>query len=267
MAVVIQDKVGRMCRNQFPDVATIQDALNRVPPDQGGTPPHKKLPTNGNCGNQTIEAIQLFQLKQFGWPGADGKIFPGGETILRLNLLLSNGVQIPGLPGTEPQVETEPTTEAFTIRMSTGGIEENVIAERNTLFLLIEDVANRITAIYRVQSWWAKKEPPPPLAKFGLPETMSWAEPVSVTAFENAGFHYISRVVSTRTPSGGPDAGANNTMVIHLHPNQGSSEKQWFLMRRNTIYEAWLPAFQAAQDEKYGVWFEKRIEGRIKRVG
>ena len=262
MAVVIADKVGRSCVNRAVDVAAIQDALNRVPIHEGGTPPNKRLPVNGTCGPQTIEAIQLFQLKQFGWPGADGKIFPNGETHTRLNQILGTDILVPGVL-TPP---TEPSTEAFLIRMSTGGHGSTKISELNTLFLWIEDAANRINAVYRVLHFHSRKEPAPSLLGFGLPEAMSWPEPIPVGAFENAGFHYISRTVSTTTPLKLPAVASQNTMVLHLHEERGDPTKQWFLMRRNTITEAWQPAWEAAQQGKYGMWFERRIEGRLERV-
>lgn len=265
MPVIITDRVGRFCRNLLPDVAAIQDALNRVPIDQGGTPPNKKLPVNGNCGNQTIESIQLFQLKQFGWSGADGKIFPDGETITRLNQILATSVSIPGIGLPPPEIE--PTTNAFTIRMSTGGIEKTLISKFDTLFLLIEDTANGVSVIYRVNHYFGKNESAPPLQKFGLPEVMLWTDaPISVKSFQNAGFHYISRVASTRTISNAPDTAKQNTMVIHLHSDYGNAEKRWFLLRRNTILQAFEPAFRAAEEGKYGLWFEQRIEGRIEQI-
>jgi len=259
MPVVITDKVGRSCVNRAGDVAAIQDALNRVPAHEGGTPPNKKLPVSGTCGPQTIEAIQLFQLKQFGWPGADGKIFPNGETHTRLNQILGTGIVIPGIP-------TEAVTEAFMIRMTTGGQHSTKISELNTLFLWIEDAANRVHAVYRVLHFHSQKKPAPSLLEFGLPEAMWWPEALPVGAFENAGFHYISRTVSTTTPLKLGDVASQNTMVIHLDAERGNPEKQWFPMRRNTIAEAWEPAWEAAQKGKYGVWFERRIAGRLERV-
>jgi hypothetical protein len=248
--------------NRAADVLVIQDALNRVPLHEGGRPPGKRLPVNGTCGPQTIEAIQLFQLKQFGWPGADGKIFPNGETHTRLNQILGGGIAGPG-----GLTSTEPSTEAFMIRMSTGGYDKTLITQVDTLFLWIEDAANGVTAMYRVLHFFSRKVPAPPPFKFGLPEAMSWPEPISVGAFEKAGFHYISRTVSTRTPASVASVGSQNTMVVHLHEDIGDPDKQWFLLRRNTIYETWKAAREAAEQGKYGVWFEGKIEGRLERVG
>src|SRR5262249_54727349 len=43
------------------------------------------LEVDGNCGPKTKAAIQAFQLKQFGWSLADGRVDPYKQTIGRLN--------------------------------------------------------------------------------------------------------------------------------------------------------------------------------------
>lgn len=84
--IVISASVGINAVNSAKDVITIQDALNRVSPAEGGASPALKV--DGVCGPKTKNAIQKFQLEQFGWSGADGKINPGGQTITRINDLL-----------------------------------------------------------------------------------------------------------------------------------------------------------------------------------
>jgi hypothetical protein len=245
--VIITDKVGRGCVNRPADVKAIQDALNRVPLHEGGLPNERKLEPDGNCGPKAVEAIQLFQLKQFGWPGADGKIFPNGDTHTRLNKILGPGVSVPGTQ----TPSTEATTEAFLIRMSTGGYYSTLISQLDTLFLTIEDAANRVSAVYRVLHYFSRKEDPvPPPARFGLPEPMQWPEPIPVGAFEHAAFHYISRTASTLMPLNLPGVARDNTMVVSLHKDAGDPAKQWFRFRRNTIMEAWKPAWDAAQEGK-----------------
>jgi hypothetical protein len=54
-----------------------------VPPIDGGPSPQLKI--DGICGPKTIKAIRDFQMKQFGWSGADGRVDPGKQTIERLN--------------------------------------------------------------------------------------------------------------------------------------------------------------------------------------
>lgn len=69
--------------NRRPDVATVQELLNRVSPSRGGPAP--PLDVDGLCGPLTIRAIQEFQLHHFGWSGADGRVDPGRRTIRKLN--------------------------------------------------------------------------------------------------------------------------------------------------------------------------------------
>ena len=84
--VEISDSVGQRGKNLAVDVRTIQDDLNRVRDDQGGASPD--LIVDGSCGPKTIKAIQMFQLKHFGWSGADGLVEPNRQTLAKLNELL-----------------------------------------------------------------------------------------------------------------------------------------------------------------------------------
>jgi hypothetical protein len=84
--VTIEASVGAKGVNRKNDVTTIQDALNRAPVAQGGPAP--PLAVDGRCGPKTIKAIQTFQLKHFGWSGADGLIEPGRQTNLKLNQIV-----------------------------------------------------------------------------------------------------------------------------------------------------------------------------------
>lgn len=250
--VVIQDKVGRQCRNLNQDVKVIQDALNRVPVAQGGTPPNKKLDVDGNCGSKTIEAIQLFQLKQFGWSGADGKIFPGGQTHIRLNQIL--GQQPPvTTPTTEPQVE--PTTNAFLIRLSSMRDESTYITRWDDLYILIEDAANAVTATYKIPGI-VPRQP----KHYTLPEELYWSgDPISVNAFENALFNYVTVAVPAKTAELNLDTAAtNNTMIIRL---DGDTNARYFFNRNAIIWEAYDKAWR----ERNGV-YEERIVGLMKRV-
>lgn len=83
MARTISATVGLKATNRNADVLTIQDMLNRVPVDQGRPKPILKL--DGLCGNKTKTAIQKFQLHHFGWSGADGRVDPDGQTLVKLN--------------------------------------------------------------------------------------------------------------------------------------------------------------------------------------
>ena len=79
----IYASVGIGGLNQLSDVVIIQQALNDVLIYQGR--PNPLLEVDGNCGAKTKSAIQNFQLKHFGWSGADGRVDPNGATIAKLN--------------------------------------------------------------------------------------------------------------------------------------------------------------------------------------
>jgi hypothetical protein len=79
----ISATVGRASRNDLRDVVTVQELLNNVSPGEGGPAP--KLVVDGLCGPKTQHAIQTFQLKHFGFSGADGRVEPGKQTLAKLN--------------------------------------------------------------------------------------------------------------------------------------------------------------------------------------
>ncbi|MDP2897758.1 MAG: peptidoglycan-binding domain-containing protein [bacterium] len=93
MARSISASVGRMGGvNRPPDVKTVQELLNKVPPPEGG--PKVRLAVDGICGPKTINAIQTFQLRHFGWKGADGRVDPNGPTLAKLNEYDVPGAQV-----------------------------------------------------------------------------------------------------------------------------------------------------------------------------
>ncbi|MDP2898636.1 MAG: peptidoglycan-binding protein [bacterium] len=84
MAITITASVGRMGGvNRPDDVKKVQKLLNKVPQTEGG--PKVPLAVDGICGPKTINAIQTFQLRHFGWKGADGRVDPEGRTLFKLN--------------------------------------------------------------------------------------------------------------------------------------------------------------------------------------
>jgi len=81
--VTLVASVGNHGTNREDDTRKIQRALNEVPADQGRAVP--LLVVDGKCGAKTIKAIQMYQLKHFGWGGADGLVEPNKRTIAKLN--------------------------------------------------------------------------------------------------------------------------------------------------------------------------------------
>src|SRR5262249_23122897 len=85
--VAIAAAVGVGGTNAPADVATIQEALNRVPPDQGG--PSPPLAVDGIAGKRTLEAISRFQKANVGF--ADGRVDPDKATIAALRTFSGGG--------------------------------------------------------------------------------------------------------------------------------------------------------------------------------
>ncbi|WP_182867495.1 hypothetical protein [Stieleria mannarensis] len=81
----ISGSVGRQGKNLRPDVKSIQQALNRVPVNQGR--PNPILVVDGLNGPKTERAIYIFQKHHFGATRADARVDPGHRTITKLNEL------------------------------------------------------------------------------------------------------------------------------------------------------------------------------------
>ncbi len=141
MAKTISASVGRGGVNRQADTVTIQELLNRVPVSSGGPTP--LLDVDGLCGPITTSAIQNFQLKQWGWALADGRVDPAGPTLARLNDFDTPGITpVPPVP---LPVELPKGTNFGIFRM---GSEKVVTSEDRYLFFYVLDVANNLAAVY-----------------------------------------------------------------------------------------------------------------------
>lgn len=78
---VIQHSVGENGHNEWLDVRTVQELLLFAPILEGGP---VTLVVDGICGPKTRKAIHDFQFRHFGWKGADGRVDPGKQTLLKL---------------------------------------------------------------------------------------------------------------------------------------------------------------------------------------
>jgi hypothetical protein len=83
MARSITASVGLGGVNRKDDSMTVQELLNKVPPDQGGPVP--LLAVDGLPWQKTIAAIKNFQRVQVGFNQPDGRVDPGGPTLAALN--------------------------------------------------------------------------------------------------------------------------------------------------------------------------------------
>lgn len=84
---------GPKARNVYAEVADFQRAFNALLPGDRGSIPN--LDVDGACGPLTKNAIQQFQLKYFGWKGADRLIEPSKQTLAKLNELLATRQFVP----------------------------------------------------------------------------------------------------------------------------------------------------------------------------
>jgi len=103
--VSISASVGQGGSNKNADVLAIQQALNKIPPNQGGPVP--KLKEDGWIGPKTIGAILKFQKGNTGLP-CDGRIDVGGPTLAKLNSLLGSK------PNPGPSPNPQPAGPKFT---------------------------------------------------------------------------------------------------------------------------------------------------------
>lgn len=179
MAKTITQCVGVGCKPQSPDVKTVQQLLNGVLPAFGG--PVEKLKEDGICGPKTQAAISNFQLKQFGWKGADGRVDPGKQTIQRLNELSFGNLDPPvDPPGPLPSIL--PETKSFVIhRMAS---ETSFAGAPEDLFFHITDMENGFIGIYWLQRSGQAMTPLQPPLTFKGPSR----------AFHTKGPHPVDRL-------------------------------------------------------------------------
>ena len=83
MARSIAKSVGLGGTNRKDDSMTVQELLNKVPPDEGGPVP--LLAVDGLPWQKTIAAIKNFQRVKVGLKFPDGRVDPNGPTLAALN--------------------------------------------------------------------------------------------------------------------------------------------------------------------------------------
>jgi hypothetical protein len=247
MAFTLTGSVGRMGGlNRTEDVRKVQNALNKVPQTQGG--PAKRLEPDGTCGNKTIEAIQIFQIKHFGWSGADGRVDVDGVTHRKLNEF-DGPIYVPG-GGTETGTLT---TDEFKMRLDTGPGDVKFSLEEWRF--LVTDEANGISAVYRLHKLPDIKGTT--TRPWGSPLTISVDEPTTVEAFEGAAFGYTT--VMHYDPKKGLGKGVIDTMVLR---REGQST-QTFLTPPWSISDCWI---DASKDPTVARTYKKEVLGQLRLV-
>ncbi|MCA9137547.1 MAG: hypothetical protein KDB00_12335 [Planctomycetales bacterium] len=150
MAKMISQSVGTGGYNKYEDVLTVQELINDVPADEGR--PVKPLKEDGLCGPKTKDAIGRFQLKHFGWSGADSRVDPGGQTINKLNELakpktkpLPKPLPKVTLPK-PPQPSKRPSTRYGIIQA--GEKDETIVDGSDFFFVVIDFKQPNVPQVY-----------------------------------------------------------------------------------------------------------------------
>lgn len=252
MAFSLSGSVGRGGKNIPADVEKVQNALNKVPVGEGR--PNPLLVPDSICGPKTIDAIQRFQLKHFGWGGADGRVDVMGPTHQKLNGYDVATAPPPAAPGpTEP---AEPTSESFSIRInSLSGMKSTADLWR----VLITDEANQRSRAFHVRKH-----------EFDMYPTFdnAWSAayyfkrraPTTLGAFLGAGIRFGSAlsIDAGRSASEGQSS-CHNKMALHL---VGDGAATIYLNTPFILYECFGDAIEPENIGRAGV-YEHRMTGRL----
>jgi len=84
-----------------------------------------KLVVDGICGPKTNKAIHDFQFKQFGFPGTDGVIEPGKQTIQRINQILFSNLPID--PNEQADIKVKMTSHLNLVRAAVRSATANLL--------------------------------------------------------------------------------------------------------------------------------------------
>ncbi|MCC6130084.1 MAG: peptidoglycan-binding protein [Acidobacteria bacterium] len=210
MAKTISASVGFNGVNRKADVIVVQQLLNQVPSIHGGPTP--LLEVDGWSGPLTIGAIQRFQLKNFGWPGTDGRVDPGQQTLAKLN---EYGTA-PSVPPPPPPPPPEPESMDFAIIPS---FQLDLFPEPLTssqLTYLVIDVKNGLQRVYQLQ---ISRSGPPAIGPFqGYFARFKPIRPTGVSGFEGTGVYSTT----LRTNPGPPSRTTVNSSLFLFPPGGGT---------------------------------------------
>ena len=148
--------LGPKAKNLAGDVLTIQKALNKIPVLHGG--PKKPVPETGTLVNQqsdpTIQAIQQFQIKQFGWTGADGRVDPGQQTIQRINQVLFSNAPVD--PAAQAEIQIQMVQHLDLVARAVYAAQANLMSAmtpQGGLLQFVSDTANdRLNRHFKLDS-------------------------------------------------------------------------------------------------------------------
>lgn len=258
MRFTLRFPVGRGVKNHPDDTLKVQDALNGVPVGQGRAQP--PLDPDGKTGPKTIEAIQKFQLKHFGWKGADGRVDVEGPTHRKLNELLE-----PGITSSPAPVEPEPTSESFSMRLSgeAGGDYKD-----NLWHFLITDEANVRSKKFWLRTGSTIHRGPLFIRHWGPAHYFRIGRPVPLSGFGGAGVEFLS--ILTKTATFGIEEvdgelsinhGENwyNEMAMKLN---GDDRTTFYWNTPFKILDCWADCVDPPNNSKPGI-FTHRLRGHL----
>ncbi|MCD0463512.1 hypothetical protein U8335_12585 [Roseiconus lacunae] len=176
MTLSIRASVGRRGVNQFADTVEIQNAMNLVPLDDGGSP--VPLKTDGICGRKTVDAIERFQIHHFGWHAADGLVEPGKWTFKRLVLYSFPNLELPP----QPTRRAEPRSTKFIIMRENS--RESFGASNHDYYFEIRSVPHNFASVYYLERRPIAKPRPIPTKFNGHFSIFHTKKPVTTKEFQ-----------------------------------------------------------------------------------
>lgn len=96
MEIKIIASVGENAKNRESDVRVVQKALNNIM-QYNILAPLPPLTEDGIAGRKTKFAIRQFQRVAVGMTAPDGRIDPGGKTIVKLNAVINTATKLPNI--------------------------------------------------------------------------------------------------------------------------------------------------------------------------
>jgi hypothetical protein len=233
--------------------------LNRIPILQGGLLevfPNLKLDeSSGNFDDKLLAAIQAFQLRHFGWNGADCKIYPNSITIGKINELL---------PQEEKPAETEAKTNIFFLMISPA----TFLSNGDQIYLKFDDIQNRQSAKYKVDGAFSSIYPDQQPEVYTNQQRILWQGPaLSVKDFNQADFQYGTNAhveMVDITPATLPQIATENMMGIKTVKD--NTFRYFNTGDKPSLFAVYSMAMDVQWTDKWNQAFARKIVGKLSLV-
>lgn len=262
MAITISNLVGPKPQgvNLPEDVLKIKKSLNQISIANGGlleALPNLKLDeTNGIFDQKLLEAIQRFQIRHFGWNGADGKIFPNSITIGKINELS---------PQEEKPAETEAKTNIFFLMISPA----TFLTSGDQIYLKFDDIQNRQSAKYKVDGAWGYIAPEQKAETYTNQQRILWQGPaLSVKDFDQADFLYGTQAhveLVSMPPATLPQIATENIMGIKTVKD--NTFRYFNTGDKPSLFAVYSMAMDVQWTDKWNEAFARKLVGKLSLVG